>query len=479
MEKAVIGLDIGTSSIKALLCTFDQQMIRLDREKISSYDNKICPKELLEKVTTILSRIIQKNPNFEIKAIGLSTIFPSFLALDKNDQPLTEISTWADNHAHSIIHEFKKSSQNLNEIHQKTGCPVHESYPLWKILWLQQNQPEIFSQTHKFISLPEYLTYQFTNQFLISKSIASTTGLYNLSLENWDHYLLRLTNLQPEDLSVCHENHHAVKISREFCSEINLNYQPLLVLGSGDGFLAHLGSGCQKNIMSSTIGSSSALRVTSNQPSTNNSLIWCYYFTQNKYLLGSAINAGGSTLDWFHQKIQKKEILTFEKSEAAVASKPIAGPFFLPFLDGERGPSYQQNMSASFFNLTAQDDTLTLYRSILEGIFFNLYSCYEVLIKEARKPSTIYASGGYVSYDSLLQMQADIFNQTISVPNIKEASAFGAALVALKSLGKITDFSEINIQIKKKFFPNPKIHKLYMERYQKYQQLCQLISKIN
>jgi gluconokinase len=482
MEEVVAGLDIGTSSIKLVLYG-DNGVIYSDKEDFSrevSCEGIIEPRALLDKTMEILFRAVKKNESIKIKAVAMSSIFPSLVILDSQGNPITAILTWADNRASSLVEEFKKNLVATNEIHKKTGCIVHESYSPWRVLWFKEHEKEIFSKAYKFVSLSEYLTYKFTGKFVVSKSIASTSGFFNISGQEWDKQILDLAGIDASKLSECRDIYHSEKMTSEFCSKTGLAQDTVLVLGAGDGLLCHIISGCgKKSIMSSTLGTSGALRLLSDTPLVSNPSIWCYYLDENRYVLGSAINAGGSSLNWFTEKIIKDENKDFYKELDCVLTKlEIKGPIFLPFLDGERGPNYNQDIKASFVGLSSKDSLHSLYRSMVEGIFFNMYSCYEKIIKEASRPSEIRASGGYTNSDLMLQMQSDIFNEKFFVPDVKQASAMGAAIIALKSIGKISDISEFEVKVKKTFYPNSKRHEKYMERYKIYKELYKSLSSI-
>jgi len=463
----VIGLDIGTSAIKAI--TYEKGKIidskRIEFTKEESDGKTLEPEKVFKKVTEILAKLTKKNK--DIKAIGLSTIFPSLLALDINRKPLTKIFTWMDETGAEIAKEFKQDKAKARYLHKKTGCILHESYPLWKIQWLKKNKIDIFLKSYKFISLSEYITLKLTGKFIISKPIASTTGLFDIHLKDWDDQTLDMIDISDNQLSECKPMSHSEKILDDVALKIGLEKGVKLVLGGGDGLLCNIGSGCTDDLtMSSTIGTSGALRIMSIKPAITNPLIWCYYLEDDRWVYGNAINAGYCSLEWFKKSIGQK--YSYEELDKLASKTTVEGPIFFPFLDGERGPGYNQNMKASFIGMNSKDNPVTIYRSVVEGIMFNLYSCYEAITNDFIEPSKIHASGGYIGSDFMLQMQADIFNKEISVPAVKEASATGAAIIALKSIGEIQDISDVKTEIEKTFYPNKKRHEQYMERYNVY-----------
>jgi len=157
LEEVTAGLDIGTSSIKIVF--FDKTNVvycdKKDHAEIYYEGKEINPEKLLENIFLLLKKAVKQNPKFKIKAIGLSTFFPSLIVVDKNGKPLTSIITWLDNRGEDIINKFSKKTKIA--FHKKTGCVIHPSHNIWKILWLRENRKDIFLKANKFLSLSDYL----------------------------------------------------------------------------------------------------------------------------------------------------------------------------------------------------------------------------------------------------------------------------------------------------------------------------------
>ena len=150
------------------------------------YPGEVCNGKTMEPeliwniAVKLLSGAVQKSRGTDIRGIGLSTLFPTLVALDNRGKPLTKIITWMDNRASGIVARFRKNKKQAISLYRNTGCVIHESYPLWKILHIRKYDKEIFMKAGKFFSLSEYLTYRLTGKFLVSKNIASTTGFFNI-----------------------------------------------------------------------------------------------------------------------------------------------------------------------------------------------------------------------------------------------------------------------------------------------------------
>lgn len=479
MEEVTAGLDIGTSSIKIVL--YGKKGVyyseRINHSKGSSDGRELDPIKLLKDIIRLIHKVKDKNNDLKIKAIGISSLFPSFIALDKKGNPLTKIITWMDNRGNGIVVKFKKRKKETILLQKKTGCIVHESYTLWKILWLKKNEKEIYLKANKFLSLPDYLVYKLTGKFAVSYAIASTTGLFNINSLKWDKEILRTVGISESQLPECHNIYHSEKFLEEIRTKTGLDSDIVLVLGAGDGQLSNIGSGCLSDrIICSTIGTSAGLRITGDSQKFNKS-VWKYYLYGKKYIYGIAINAGSSTLAWFYKNIfHKNPDNLFNGIDRIDLNRPT-DIIVLPFLDGERGPHYNQNMSASLLGLSSRTTGNDIFKAVAEGIIFNLYHCYKILVKNRKRPKEIIATGGYIYSEKLLQMQADIFNVKVKVPYVKEASAVGAAIVSLIAIGEIASLSEVKTKFEKIYMPSVKKHKEYMIKYRKYRRCYEIYSK--
>lgn len=478
MEQVVAGLDIGTSSIKIVL--YGERGViysaRIDYSPRENNGNEIDPVRLLKNITYLIRKSKTENKNVNIRAIGISSLFPSFIALDKKGRPLTKVITWMDNRGDEIVLKFKTRKKEALLLQKRTGCIIHESHSLWKILWFKENKRNIFKKAAKFLSLPDYVMYQLTGKFVTSYAIASTTSLFNISTLGWDKNILKMVGISADQLPKCCSIYHGEQLLKKIRIKIDLGEDVLLVIGAGDGQLSNIGSGCLTDKkMCSTIGTSSALRIIGGDRAFNRS-VWKYYLYDKRYIYGMATNAGFRTLIWFYQNIFRKNSNTLFANIKKIDIKRITDIIILPFMNGERGPGYNQKMLASLSGINSKNTDVDLFKAAIEGVLFNLYQCYEILVSKNNKPRSLIATGGYVYSEKMLQMQADIFNVKVVVPYIKEASAVGAAVLALVAIGEALSFSEIKAKYEKVYIPNKRKYKEYMIKYRKYRKLYDTIA---
>lgn len=471
----VVGLEVSSSSTKAILYSEKGELIAERTKALTSKEAKVTWQnpESIWLASIKCLRALLTEANKPILAIGLGGIWHSLLLLDKKRQPLENIRTWADL-SWNTGQEPDETLANL--VYQKTGCLEHGMYPFWKLKEMYRTQFPLFEQTKYLSSQIEYLFEQFTGEVAVSACTASGTGLMNIHSRTWDEELVNRVGLDLTMLPSIVESDYTAQIRPELAKELDLSPTTLVTIGSADGALNQIASGgLQTGIMTFSVGTSGALRIASRKPLLGEGKnTWCYYVVDGQYLVGIATHAT-SNLEWvmdtFNLKVHGHDYLANKATDLHID----AGPFFLPFLYGERGPGWQAGRQAGFVGLEGSHNRVHLYKATLEGILFALYHSYLELSKLSVEPQDIRLSGGIIHSPYWRQMAADIFGRKISITGIVHESTLGAALLGLKALGvkeSVTDFMPPLLgEIK----PNMQAHaqyqkrfKLYLEHYNKY-----------
>lgn len=479
---AVIGVDIGTTSTKAI--SFDQRGNIL-AEGSAGYDlnsplpgrAEQDPEEILEAVLTSLVEVVratEKNGD-EISGVSFSAAMHTLLALDANGVPLTPSLTYADNRA---ARQAARIRDELNgaELHRRTGTPVHTMSPLTKILWFKEEDPDTFEAANKWISIKEYVFFRLFGEFVVDYSIASATGLLNLENLGWDEGALEILELTRDSLSKPVPTMHAVEgMADEYAERLGLDPGTPFVLGANDGVLANLGLGATRpGIVACSIGTSGAVRSVVDRPQIDEDRkLFCYALTEDKWVVGGPINNGGITLQWAIEQLfpgVKEEAEEQERDEHELAGELIedvppgsGGVVFLPYLMGERAPQWNPEAKGVFFGLTLQHGRENLIRAVMEGVIYQMYSVQRALEKMTGEPEEIRATGGFARSALWRQIMADVYGQEIVFPESYESSCLGAALLGMKALNIIDSLEAADeiIQTSTKHQPNEENSAVY------------------
>lgn len=275
-------------------------------------------------------------------------------------------------------------------------------------------------------------------------------------------------------------NHYETELLPEIKKKLKLKNELPFVLGASDGALANLGSGLfdAKN-MAVTIGTSGAARITVNKYKTDKQQrLFCYYIQKEMYILGGAVNNGGVALQWLIEKILQrnfKDEKVFKKifKEATEIEAGSGGLIFLPYLNGERSPMWDENAKGALIGLTSFHKQANIIKAVLEGICFALLDITNAIEETSGSIEKIYLSGGIIKSKEWVQMFANITGKNIIINDAADASALGAAFVGMKAVGLLDDFTKSNLFLKKTELikPDKKQHAVYKKYFLIYKEL--------
>lgn len=464
-----VGIDVGTTTTKAV--AFDKNGNVLSQYS-SGYGmthphpnwSEQNPEEIYEAFQKSLGIIVPVSVA-DKSIVSFSSAMHGLIAVDIEGKPLTNLLLWADNRATDLARQLKATDLG-QELYHRTGIPIHPFSVFSKILWMKENEPEIFKKTHKFIGIKEYLWFRLFGEYTIDYSLASGSGLFNFRESNWDQLALETLGISEEQLPRLVSTTHIQKN----LSNLNL---PLVnyVIGAGDGPLANLGSGAMKpGQMAFTMGTSGAVRMCVSEPYTDPKMrTFNFFLFENQYIIGGATNNGGIVLQWLEEQVlfSKNSIakLIEEAKKLEIGSENL---LFLPYILGERAPVWNAEARGVFFGLSITHTQAHIVRAVMEGLILNMYSIGKILM-EQQSIHEICASGGFAKSDFWLQLVADIFQKKVVICETVEGSAWGAALLAMRAL-KMKEAAN-NVAQGKVFMPNPAVAEKYQHLHQKFERL--------
>jgi gluconokinase len=493
MNPWYMGIDIGTGSCKCVVIDDLAHPLGFgaadygEPENSRKKWNEQNPTAILNALFAAAQNAIrsaQVSPS-ACRAICVGSALHSLLALDADGYPLTGVITWAD--LRSIPQAQAIREQPLaKQLYMQTGCPAHSMYPLYKILWLRQERPEVFAQAARFVSVKEYALEHLTGQWRVDFNVAAGSGLLNAHNLEWNPDSLALAGISADQLSpVCDPLETIPGLLPGAAERLGLPPNTPVVVGSSDAVNSSLGAGATQMDRQATcmIGTSGALRRMSGKPILDkDARTWCYAIDTKHYLVGGSINNGGLALSWlkdvFNQAINLSgdgKDLSFETLlDLAKEVPPGAdGVLCLPFFAGERSPNWNMNAKAVFYGLTLEHNARHLARAVVEGVAFRLRSIYDVLQSQGTPIEEIRASGGFTNSPLWIQTVASALGHELITPAWGETSCLGAALWALYGSGVIHSIEEMGqfVQVQAVIRSDPAAEQCYQKQYRLYQDL--------
>jgi gluconokinase len=489
MKKSiVIGLDIGTTSVKAV--AFDR-FGHVIGEKEVEYPlatpfpgwAEQDPAEI-ESATIMAIRFLlsfEAVSDGHILAVGISSAMHSLICIDEEGRPLTASITWADRRAAEQAENLKLIGEN---IYRATGTPLHPMSPLAKLIWMKETNFQPYFRAEKFVSIKEFLLYRWFGAELVDYSVAAATGLFDIHRLCWSEEALLMAGITKEKLfKPVPPNTILTGLNREIALQTGLDAHTPFVIGGSDGPLANLGIGAiNSGEVAVTIGTSGAIRQFVSRPKIDESQqTFCYTFTDKLSLIGGPTNNGGIVLRWLRDHVSGG--LDYSSMMALADTVPPGsdGLIFLPYLNGERAPLWDAHARGTIHGLSIHHKKEHIIRAGLESVILNLFQVGQTLEAVSGRPSKILASGGFARSPLWIQILADVFNEEVDIPISHQSSAWGAAWVALHAIGEVKDLISIkeHIPMQSQYKPNQENHQKYMETYARFKKLSEAISELS
>lgn len=483
----ILGIDIGTGSTKAV-------GVGLDHAAFASsqyfYPTTASLPGYSEQDPELIWQAFQQSINDVVQQIGadpltisLSSAMHSLIAIDENSKPLAPMMTWADSRSADIAEQLLSSSLGT-ALYRLTGTPIHAMSPLCKLIWIRENQPELFKRTFKFISIKEYIWFKLFGTYECDYSIASCTGLMELEKLAWSDEALTVAGITVEQLSTLVPT-TCVRRDFDYNTLPFLGQETTFVIGASDGCLANLGTGAiQPGMAALTIGTSGALRVANDHAVFNEkAMTFSYLLDEHIYINGGPINNGGIALKWHLKNMLNKDELdeadyndAFNKVEKVDAGAD--GLIFLPYLQGERAPIWDAKSCGTFFGIGLKHHRQHFTRAVIEGVCYALNDVLQSLVASGQQIDQLNVSGGFVSSPVWLQTLADITGKKLVLASTEDASAVGAAYLAMKATGLSSAYPLPELTESRTILPVEVNHIAYQGYFKVYKKLYSSLKEL-
>lgn len=467
----ILALEASTSSAKAML---------YDRGRVLGVESLPYPPDVSDGVTfspdgvadTVLAcgaALLRRFPGTTVEAIGLSSIWHSLVLLDGNRLPIGKGMTWADTSPAPTAARFRADAALASRVYRTTGCPIHSIYNGWK--WMHHKRTADVSAVRHISCLPEYLHFALTDELMISQSAAAGSALLSTHTLDWDDGMLELMGARRDMLGQLVEPQYAGLLAGRAAGLLGLPAGTPVTATGPDGALNHIAAGgLAAGVMTLSVGTSGALRVAHKGPVIpERQSTWCYYGAEGLHIIGAATSGAGNCVNWFVRDVLGGS-LGFDRLEAgAIAANEQSAPFFLPFLFGERCPGWNDSRLGGFCGIGPDAPVGALYRAVLEGILFNLYQNYRILLKNiGSAPSMISISGGITQSKFWMRLAADTFGAPLNENTGEHASLLGAVFVAQRAIGQIANLGDVPVEEGKRHLPDMARHDGIMERFERW-----------
>jgi gluconokinase len=479
----VLSLDIGTSSVRAILYDALGQPagagVQTPYEMQTSPDGGVFidADRLVDIVSTTLDRLCGQPLRPPVQSVAVTTFWHNLVGVGPDDRAVTPLISWADTRPGTVMPALR---ERLDEraTHARTGCMLHPSYLPAKLLWFSQEHPSLFSRAERWMSIGEYLLLRYFGRTVCSVSMASGTGLFNPRTCVWDAETLAALPVREAQLSPLVDLDQPLTglgdaFGRRWPALREVPWWPAV----GDGACSNIGSGCVTGRrLALMVGTSGAMRVMwSGSPGAIPAGLWCYRADRRRVLMGGALSNGGNVYGWMRETLRLGAETEIEQAVAGM--EPDAhGLTILPFWAGERSPGWHASARATIAGMTLHTRPIDLMRAALEATAYCFAAIHDRLQAVHPDLTEIVASGGgLLQSPAWMQMMADVLGQPVTASAVPEASSRGAALLASEASGALADLAKAPVPLDVTYEPDRARHARYRDAMARQQRLYDLM----
>ncbi|WP_225046601.1 xylulokinase [Lacticaseibacillus kribbianus] len=479
----VIGVDLGTSAVKVLLVTRDGAVVATGSRPYPLSQpqpgyNEQNPDHWVEATAGAIKDVLRQSgvAAADVKGLSYSGQMHGLVLLNAAGRPLRPAILWNDTRTTKQSEEIMATmGQTFVDITRNRPL---EGFTLPKLLWVKENEPEIFAQATTFLLPKDYLRYKMTGQIQMELSDAAGTVMLDVAAGRWSSAVLAVFDL-PESLCppLIQATDQAGTLTATFAAAVGLEPGLPVFGGGADNACGAIGAGITNPDQGMcSIGTSGV--VLGYEPDATHDYHGDLHFFNHAipgayYSMGVTLAAGYS-LSWLKKTFAPDD--DFDDFMQATLDTSIGanGLLFTPYIVGERTPYADAAIRGSFIGVDSRQDKGDFIRAVMEGVTFSfkdILALYEANGKTFTKLTSI---GGGAHSPLWLQIQADVFDKPVVCLQSEQGPGLGAAMIAAVGLGWFKDFADCAktfVHERETYLPNPAHVAKYAKLYKLYQQV--------
>ena len=480
-----LGIDTSTTSGKALLIDEKGEVVAVASNPHTLQTPKPLwseqdPREWWEAVSGSIKSVLEQAGigGERIGAVGLTGQMHGLVLLDEAGNVLRPAILWNDQRTQSQCDEIHQIIGKEKFI-QITGNVALTGFTAPKILWVKENEPDVFAKARHALLPKDYIRLKLTGEYAMDKADGAGTVLFDLKARDWSDEVLSMLDIPREWMPKTFEGTEFTgAVNEEAASLTSLKIGTPVVAGGGDQAAGAVGVGAvEPGIVGLTVGTSGVVFAT-----TPSALIepegrlhaFCHAVPGMWHFMGVMLSAAGS-FQWYRDTLAPNVSFDDLLKEAESIPAGSEGLQFLPYLSGERTPHPDPLARGAFIGLTLRHSRAHMTRAVLEGVAFGLKDSFTLIQNAGLGEITqVRGSGGGTKGALWRQIMASVLNAELVTVNTTEGGAYGAALLAGVGAGAWADVVSAckqSIRITGATSPVEKEADVYRKSYAVYQGL--------
>lgn len=488
-ERYVIGHDLGTGGCKAVLATAGGEMVASSFEPYPVNHPRPGwaeqdPEEWWRAVKAGTARLMRESgaDPARIAGMGFAGQMLGIVAVDAEGEPLRPAIIWLDGRAGEQAERFVRRLGGRRIVSRLAGAVPSGKDVVCKLAWLEENEPEVYRATHKFLDATGFLVCRATGEMMIDHTGAGGTGIINGRTREWNPLFARVLGIPLGKMPAIKSSIDvAGPLAAEPAREMGLEPGTPIIAGMADIPGAATGSGAlEDGDAHINIGTSSwlCISVSARRRLGRYGIAPVVSADPNMFLMIGESETAGACLEWFARNLAREEEreraaggrdIFAVMDEVAEGVEPGARRLiFTPWMFGERAPVTDTALRGSFVNLSLEHGREHLLRAVYEGVAFNLRWMLDAAAGAGLACDPLRAIGGGATSDVWMQIVADVTRRRVeAVENPRQAGAMGCALAAAVAAGVYEGYKDIKgaVRVRRSFAPAEGSCREYEELY--------------
>ena len=473
-----IGVDLGTSALKLVMMKGNGELVKTVSKEYPIYfprsgwseqnptDWFLAVKEGLKELAACADE--------KIGGISFGGQMHGLVILDKDDNVLRPAILWNDGRSTEET-DYLNNVIGKEKLSKLTANIAFAGFTAPKILWVKNNEPEIFAKISKIMLPKDYISYMLSGSFATDYSDASGMLLLDVKNKKWSSEMIEICGISENMLPKLFESFEVVgNIKPELAKELGLNEDIKIIAGAGDNAAAAIGTGTVgEGACNISLGTSGTIFISSQNFGVDKyNALHSFAHSDGKYhLMGCMLSAASCNKWWMEDILKTKD---FSKEQENIDNLGENKVFFLPYLMGERSPHNDPAARGTFIGMSMDTRREDMTLAILEGVTFGLRDSLEVARSLGIEIKKTMICGGGAKSALWKKLVANIMNVEVEVPVSEEGPGFGAAILAAVGCNEYESVEAATksiIKIKERIQPEPELVAKYEKKYQKFRKI--------
>ncbi len=473
-----IGVDLGTSALKLVMMKGNGELVKTVSKEYPLYFprsgwSEQNPTDWFSAVKEGLKELAACADE-KIAGISFGGQMHGLVILDKDDNVLRPAILWNDGRSTEET-DYLNNIIGKEKLSKLTANIAFAGFTAPKILWVKNNEPDIFEKIAKIMLPKDYISYMLSGNFSTDYSDASGMLLLDVKNKKWSKEMIDICSISEDMLPKLYESYEVVgTIKPELAKEIGLNEGIKIVAGAGDNAAAAIGTATVgEGACNISLGTSGTVFISSKNFGVDNfnALHSFAHADGNYHLMGCMLSAASCNKWWMEEILKTKD---FAKEQSNIDNLGENNVFFLPYLMGERSPHNDPDAAGTFIGMRMDTKREDMTLAVFEGVTFALRDSLEVARSLGIKIEKTMICGGGAKSPLWKKLVANILNVEVDVPMSEEGPGFGAAILAAVGCGEyesVEKAAKSIIKIKEKIKPEADLVVKYEEKYQKFKRI--------